>query len=283
MTGDVAVHEAPMRGALPAWSLPREAEGRIALPAEWPERVTREWAWGGSTGKGVSVCILDSGVENGHPLVGTLDSAVTIAVDEDERPVVSEDTEGDLCGHGTACAGIVRALAPECSLHSVRVLGAGFTGSGPVLLAGLRHAVDQGYDLINMSLSTTKKQFAGLLHDLADNAYFRRTMLVASAHNMPVESYPWKFSSVISVGSHELDEPTAFFYNPNPPVEFFGRGVGVEVAWPGGSKIKASGNSFATPHITGLCALILAKHPELIPFQLKSVLFLTATNVGGGE
>jgi subtilisin family serine protease len=53
----------------------------------------------------------------------------------------------------------------------------------------------------------------------------------------------------------------------------------VEVAWPGGAKIKASGNSFATPHIAGISALILSKHPELIPFQLKSVLFLTATNV----
>jgi subtilisin family serine protease len=247
---------------------------------EWPERVTREWAWGGATGKGVNVCILDSGVEDGHPLVGKLEGAVAVSVDKDENPIVEEDTAGDSCGHGTACAGIVRSIAPECNLYSVRVLGAGFTGSGPVLLAGLRYAVEQGYDLINMSLSTTKKQFATILHDIADNAYFRRSMLVAAAHNMPVESYPWKFSSVISVGSHEQDDPMAFFYNPNPPVEFFGRGVGVEVAWPGGAKIKASGNSFATPHIAGITALILSKHPELIPFQLKSVLFLTASNVG---
>ena len=283
MSHDVVVHESSTGGALPAWSLPKDAVSQIALPVEWPERVTRDWAWGGATGKGVSVCILDSGVEGGHPLVGDLTGAVTVAVDKDENAIVEEDTEGDLSGHGTACAGIVRSIAPECDLYSVRVLGAGFTGSGPVLLAGLRYAVEQGYDLINMSLSTTKRQFATLLHDLADSAYFRRSMLVASAHNMPVESYPWKFSSVISVGSHEESDAMTFFYNPNPPVEFFGRGVGVEVAWPGGSQIKASGNSFATPHLTGICALILSKHPELIPFQLKSVLFLTATNVGGGQ
>jgi subtilisin family serine protease len=283
VTDDALAHEAQARGPLPAWSLPKEAEHQIALQMAWPERVTRDWAWGGATGKGVRVCILDSGVEGDHPLVGKLDGAVAISIDKDENAVVEEDTEGDSCGHGTACAGIVRSIAPECSLYSVRVLGAGFTGSGPVLLAGLRYAVEEGFDLINMSLSTTKKQFAALLHDLADNAYFRRSMLVAAAHNMPVESYPWKFSSVISVGSHEEDDPLAFFYNPNPPVEFFGRGVGVEVAWPGGSKIKASGNSFAAPHVTGISALILSKHPELIPFQLKSVLFLTATNVGGSE
>ena len=268
---------------LPAWSLPADAAQQISIGEEWPERVTRDWAWGGSTGKGVSVCILDSGVESGHPLVGELDGAVAIARDEGDDVSVSEDTEGDLCGHGTACAGIVRALAPECSLHSVRVLGAGFKGSGPVLLGGLRWAVEQGFDVVNMSLSTTKRQFAELLHELADTAYFKRTVLVASAHNMPVESYPWRFSSVISVGSHEDPDPQTFFYNPSPPVEFFGRGVGVEIAWLGGGTIRSSGNSFATPHIAGICALILGKHPELTPFQLKNVLYLTANNVGGGR
>ena len=73
-----------------------------------------------------------------------------------------------------------------------------------------------------------------------------------------------------------------FFYNPDPPVEFFARGVDVEVAWVGGSKIRCTGNSFATPHMSGICALILSKHPELTPFQLKSVLHLTSTNVGSG-
>jgi subtilisin len=275
---EARIHAAP----LPAWSLPKDAVDRIALPREWPERVTREWAWGDSTGKGARVCILDSGVEADHPAVGGLAGAVSVSLSADGSTIIQEDTEGDLCGHGTACAGIVRSLAPECSLYSVRVLGAGFTGSGPVLLAGLKYAVEQEFDVINMSLSTTKKQFATVLHELADNAYFKRTLLVASAHNMPVESYPWKFSSVISVGSHEELDSMTFFYNPNPPVEFFGRGVDVEVAWIGGSTIRCSGNSFATPHLTGICTLILSKHPELTPFQLKSVLFLTSTNVVGG-
>jgi subtilisin family serine protease len=278
----VAAHAEESAGqSLPAWSLPKDAVDRIAMPMHWPDRVTREWAWGESTGAKVRVCILDSGVEASHPLVGALESAVAISLGENDEMIVEEDTEGDLCGHGTACAGVVRALAPECRLSSVRVLGAGFTGRGPVLLAGLRYAVDQGFDVINMSLSTTKKGFAAALHELADSAYFRRTVLVASAHNMPVESYPWKFSSVISVGSHEVPDGLTFFYNPSPPVEFFARGVNVEAAWLGGRSIRVSGNSFATPHIAGICALILAKHPELTPFQLKSVLYLTATNLGG--
>jgi subtilisin family serine protease len=84
---------------------------------------------------------------------------------------------------------------------------------------------------------------------------------------------------VISVGSHELSEPLAWHYNPRPPVEFFARGVDVEVAWSGGGHLLATGNSLATPHLSGVCALVLSKHPELTPFQLKSVLYLTATNV----
>jgi subtilisin len=282
--GDVAGHGwDARRSALPAWSLPKDAIDRIALPAEWPEHVTRDWAFGGSTGQGARVCILDSGVDASHPLVGGLESAVVISLSDDEQPLAEEDAEGDVSGHGTACAGIVRTLAPDAGISSVRVLGASFTGAGGVLLAGLRYAIEQGFDVINMSLSTTKKPFATVLHELADLAYFKRAVLVASAHNMPVESYPWRFSSVISVGSHEEADPLAYFYNPSPPVEFFGRGVNVEVPWSGGRTLTVSGNSFATPHLSAICALILAKHPELTPFQLKSVLYLTATNVGGGS
>jgi len=273
----------PARELRPAWSLPAGASADITLPVEWPGEMTREWAWGESTGKGVRVCILDSGVDAEHPYVGVVQQAVAVSLGPDGEAVVADDTEGDLCGHGTACAGIVRALAPDCDLTSVRVLGAGFTGSGDVLLAGLRWAVEQGFDVVNMSLSTTKRQFAGILHELTDRAYFQRTVLVASAHNMPVESYPWRFSSVISVGSHEEPDAMTFYSNPDPPVEFYARGVDVEAAWTGGARIRCTGNSSATPHMTGLCALVLGKHPDLTPFQLKSVLYLTSSNVGGGR
>ena len=275
----VLAHEVEGDEELPAWSLPADASESIRIRAGWPERVTREWAWGGSSGAGVRVCVLDSGVELDHPLVGGVQRSVAVHK-RDEEIVVEEDTEGDLCGHGTACAGIIRSLAPDVELVSVRVLGAGYTGSAPVLLAGLEWAIEQGFEIVNMSLSTTKKQYVDRLHELADVAYFKRVILVASAHNMPVESFPWRFASVISVGSHEEDDPRLFYANPTPPVEFFARGLNLDIAWLGGQTIRATGNSFATPHIAAFCALILAKHPQLTPFQLKSVLHLTAGNVG---
>src|SRR5438094_7416329 len=283
MSAAIEFHEHSEEEDLPAWSLPAEAVDRIRVPVTLPEQVTREWAWDGSTGAGVRVCILDSGVEPDHPLVGRVDRSVAVLRNEEGELQVLDDGEGDLCGHGTACAGVVRGLAPDVELTSVRVLGAGYKDGGEILLRGLEWAIEQEFQIVNMSLSTTRTKYVERLHELADRAYFKRVFLVASAHNMPVESFPWRFASVISVGRHEETDTLTFYYNPTTPGEFFGRGLNVEVPWIGSTKIRSSGNSFATPHMSGICTLILAKHPELTPFQLKSVLYLTASNVGGAK
>jgi subtilisin family serine protease len=263
---------------MPAHAVAGSDAGALVGAQVWPERVTREWAVGGATGAGVTVCVVDSGIESGHPLIGKVARAVTVSVTEDDEAIVTEDSAGDVCGHGSACAGIIRSIAPGCELVSVRVLGEGFVGSGPVLVAGLRWAIEQGYQVINMSLSTTKRRFVGELHELADLAYFKRSIIVASAHNMPVRSYPWRFSSVVSVASHDQDDPLTWYRNPQPPVEFYARGVDVEVAWMDGTRLRSTGNSFATPHISGVCALILSKHPDLTPPEVKTVLGMTANN-----
>ncbi|WP_425516840.1 S8 family peptidase [Miltoncostaea oceani] len=255
-------------------------EAHAARIPPLPGRIDAEVAWGGSDGSGVRVCVLDSGVDADHPAVAPVAEAWSITEGEEGVFQFSPDTAGDACGHGTGCCGIVRRLAPGCELISVKVLPDGFTGSGAMMLAGLRFAIERGYEVINMSLSTSRPEFVGLLHDLADTAYFGRSLIVASAHNLPVESYPWRFASVISVGSHERDDPELIVANGSPPVEFFARGVAVEVPWPGGAMITATGNSFATPHVSGLCARILSKHPGLTPFQVKTVLTAASGGVG---
>ncbi len=264
---------------VPAWSMPAAEVPRGRFGVSPIGAVSREWAWEGADGSGIRVCVLDSGIDATHPLVGPLDRAMHVVGDDETGLAVVPTEPIDPAGHGTACASIIRSIAPAASLTSVRVLSNGRHGAGNALLAGLGWAIEEGFDVINMSLSTTKAKFSEALRDLADAAYFRRCVIVASAHNMPVRSYPWPFASVISVASHDGPDPMTYYYNPAPPVEFYARGVKVRVAWADGREILSTGNSFATPHIAGICALVLSKHRWLTPFQLKSVLYLAAENV----
>ncbi|MFC5830957.1 S8 family serine peptidase [Nonomuraea insulae] len=298
---------------MPAWSLATSRLGLEEFQVSRQGEIDREWAWGGADGSGVRVCVVDTGVDGEHPLVDGLARSLVVVQgdaptdevnagaaktggtahadtgivaadalssgDRDRGAAVIDCEPIDPAGHGTACAGIIRSIAPAVELTSVRVLTDGRSGSGAALLTGLRWAVDEGFDVINLSLSTTRREFQVPLQELADRAYFRRSLLVAAAHNMPLLSYPWTFSSVISVASHDEPDPMTYYYNPTPPAEFHARGVRVPVAWPGGRRIRSTGNSFAAPHITGICALIMSKHPWMTPFQLKSVLYLAANNV----
>jgi len=273
------ITSAPRHSGL-TWNLYGRALNDIRLTSPTGPRVTPEWAWHGSSGQGVRICVVDSGIETENPLVGAVGSAHAVEF-VGQEPTIVPDLAGDAFGHGTACASVIRAIAPDCEIHSVRVLGGLGGGTGAALLEGLRWAIGQGFDVINMSLSTTHDRFEQELRALADEAYFRRIILVASAHNTPVESFPWRFASVISVGSHAEEDSDLVLSNPTPPVEFFARGRAVPVAGLGGVRTRNTGNSFATPHIAGRCALIIAKHPGLTPFQLKSILHQTSNNVRG--
>src|SRR5687767_6143454 len=127
---------------LPAWSEPFTPEARSGLlRAAALGQIDRDWAWGGSTGAGVTVAIIDSGVEGDHPEVkGRLVESVAVEIRDDEAHVVP-DGPVDLFGHGTACAAIVVKMAPEVDIVSVRVLGADLRGKGVAFLAGLEWAV----------------------------------------------------------------------------------------------------------------------------------------------
>jgi subtilisin len=147
-----------------------------------------------------------------------------------------------------------------------------------VFAAGLRWAIEHEMRVVNLSLSTGKRDYFGLFHEIADDAYFRNVMLVCAVNNVPKPSYPSLYSSVFSVATHDGKDAFALDYNPTPPVEFGAPGIDVEVAWSNGSTITATGNSFAAPHISGLVARILSKHPRLTPFQVKTVLHAVAAN-----
>ncbi|MFF4248710.1 S8 family serine peptidase [Streptomyces sp. NPDC001822] len=252
--------------------------------------IDRTWAWGGSRGAGVRVCVIDSGVTPDHPEVGPLlggaytvqrvapDGAGPGAGSPGEYRLVP-DLEGDAAGHGTACAAIIHRVAPEAALTSVRILGPGLGGDGNALLEALRWAVAERFHVINLSLSSRKEDFRAMLHEIADEAYFSRVAIVAAAHNSPVRSFPWTFPSVISVGSHESEDTERLEVSSDPPVEFFAAGVKIEVPWTNGSSSRLSGNSFATPHVSGFVARILGKHPNLPVSEIKHVLASLSDNL----
>jgi subtilisin family serine protease len=261
-----------------AWGLTLDSVPTIP-PVPRLDDIDAEWAWGGSDGTGVRIAVIDSGVDESHPAIG---APVSGYVEVSEGPaglVYDNQIHGDTSGHGTMCAGIIRSLAPRCELYSVKVLGSGMGGRGTVFAGGLRWAIDHGMQVCNLSLGTTKKDYVPLLHELADLAYFRGICLVTAANNLPIPSFPSMFASVISVACHGGKNPYLVIHNPKPPVEFGAPGIDLRVPWLNGEWITTTGNSCAAPHITGLIAKILGKHPGLAPFQVKTILRALAANV----
>jgi subtilisin len=266
-----------------AWSeffLPSRLRPVPVLPL--PEPV-EDWAWGGCDGAGVRVAVLDSGVEDGHPMVGRVDGAMVVEQDEgsDTRRVVPKD-HPDVYGHGTAIAGLIRAHAPACELWSVQVLGPGLKGRAGALVAAISWAVEQRFDVINLSLSTASSAWFGPLHDVMDDAFFGSTIAVCAVNNVFTATFPSQFASVVSVASSgPPGSPLA--YNVEPPAEFGAPGLDVTVAWKDGGTATVSGNSFSAGHVAGLVACIRAKHPGLPPFAVKSVLAAAAVNAARAE
>jgi subtilisin family serine protease len=233
--------------------------------------------WRTATGRGVSVAIIDSGVDSGHPdLIGKIAESVEARLD-DKRVVFDASVAGDSAGHGTACAGIISGVAPDAELYSVKVLGAGGLGDGQAFLAGLEYAINKRFRIINLSLGTTKPQFFAPLHDLLDRAYQAGCVVVAAANNLPQPSFPSVFSSsLISVVKSSETDPLNFAFHFGQVIELTAPGVNVRTPWPNAGYRNLTGNSFACPHIAGVIARILERHPKLTPFQVKSALYAIA-------
>jgi subtilisin len=248
---------------------------RIHVPSvtNWAGLFRFDDEWRRASGKGVSVAIIDSGIDVVHPdLAGKVASSVEARI-ENKKVVFDPSDDGDSAGHGTACAGIIASIAPDAELHSIKVLGAGGLGDGLAFMAGLEWAIKQKYRVVNLSLGTTKPQFFAPLHDLLDRAYQAGCIVVAAANNLPQPSFPSVFSSsLISVIKSEETDPLNFGFHYGEVIELTAPGVNVRTAWPGGGYRNLTGNSFACPHIVGVIALLLEKHPNLTPFHVKSAL-----------
>lgn len=268
-------------GQRPAWTRDSQVLRLPSAPVSFDD-LSEDWAFGGATGAGVRVAIIDSGIDADHPGLGDCvdeASSVMFTTDADGDVQLIEGPHEDVFGHGTACAGIIHSLAPEAKLTSVRVLGEKLTAKAASFLAALNWAVDGQYEIVSLSLGTGKRDWALPFYDVCDRAYFSNSFLVTAANNMQRNSFPSLYASVTSVACNLSKDPRRFHWNPDPPTEFLAPGIDIDVLWMDGQNSVGTGNSYAAPHISGLAAQIKSKHPGLRPYQVKSVLMAMAANV----
>jgi fibronectin type 3 domain-containing protein len=174
-------------------------------------------------------------------------------------------------GHGTHCAGIVAAedndigvigVAPEAYLYAVKVLDSGGSGYLSDVIAGIQWSIDNGMQVISMSLGTSF-DFQSL-HDACDAAYYDNGILVvAAAGNSGTVSgkgdnviYPAKYDSVIAVAATDSNDERAWWSSTGPDVELAAPGVSIYSTYWDDTYATLSGTSMACPHVTGTAALV---------------------------
>jgi subtilisin len=233
----------------------------------------------------VLVAVLDSGIDGTHPdLRGRVVESHRVERSDGKVVIVParSDENNDGYGHGTAVASVLCNMSPNARIVDVRVLGDGQVGAGAALLAGLRFAVQRRVAVVNMSVAASA-EFAAKLHALCEQAYRQGQAVVAATRNTPLtdHGFPAELSSVISVDQARMGSLFDWYYRRAHPIEYVAHGEDVTVAAPGGGYTTKTGTSFATPAVSGLCALWLGAFPDLRPFELKSLLKAFSTEPAG--
>jgi len=239
-------------------------------------RLTLDWLLTHSSGKGIEVAVIDSGVDASHPdLKGKVKRACTVKEIADGK-IECREIPGhesyDSFGHGTAVAGIITDLAPDAEIINVKVLNEYNSCTGDILIEGIKWALDQDIKLINMSLATSKERYIHAIFKLCEQAYVQNSIIVASRRNFGDLGCPAMFSSVISVDRKDFDSKYAVRFKPRNLIEYDARGTQIKVPAPGGGYAELTGTSFATPHVTGMVALLLQPLPDLLPTEAKTIL-----------
>jgi subtilisin family serine protease len=207
----------------------------------------------GCDGRGARVVVVDSGIAEGHPHVGRLVRGVRIEEGSGNVMLVEDDTTDDT-GHGTACAGVIRTIAPDCEILSVKILDAQLASSSQLLICAIDWAAKEGEaDVINLSLGTRRKDSISLMQASCDEVEKEGAVIVAAVEEGQGTCYPAEFLNVLGVAASNnnrfytaRDRPD-LLYAPDYPRPIPGHP----------RQDNFSGSSFATARITGLAALIV--------------------------
>ena len=226
-----------------------------------------------SLGSGVTVAVLDTGIDDSHPALSgrTVDGYDYIEDDSDpteERQ--QKDTDGNgvvdqSFGHGTFVAGLAGLVAPEASIMPMRVLDSDGFGSVVVIAQAMRDAADDGADVINLSFGTESSRPSAVLERAIDDVRDEGVAVVVSAGNRgsSLPQYPGNADGVLSVTCLDPDAASISVYaNWGLWVDVAARGSQLVGPVPDGYATW-SGTSMAAPLVSGQVALIRARTPGL--------------------
>jgi subtilisin family serine protease len=232
-----------------------------------------------ATGAGVTVAVIDSGVDADHEQLRGRVTAGWDFVDDDDEPddvAVNADTDGDghvdeAWGHGTHVAGIVAQVAPDAEIWSYRVLNSNGSGTAYGVAAALFHATDRGVDVINLSFGLDQKYRSKVLKEALKYAKTQGVIVVAAAGNDggKAKRYPAADKDVLAVGAADGDGAgLAAFANHGDWVEVAAPGIAVHSTLPNGGYGSWSGSSMAAPFVAGQAALLLDAAPDEKPKKI---------------
>lgn len=246
-----------------------------------PQQIAAPAAWNTSTGRGVVIAVVDTGVDLQHPdLAGKLVAGIDM-VDGDSTPQDCPVSEAKpACGHGTHVAGIAAAatnngigiagVAPEARIMPVRVLNTDGTGSTRTVSDGIRWAVDHGARVVNLSLSGQVTLLDALfgtnsLEPAISYAWSKGAVVVAAAGNLQAAGagQPSGYSKgvkalVVTATDRNRNHPT-WANRADTDWGVAAPGDAIVSTVTGGGYAAMSGTSMSTPHVSGVAALLLAQ------------------------
>ena len=264
-------------------------------------RVPEVWAESGR-GAGVRVAVVDTGIDPDHPdLAGRIAATKSFAGGSaDDGNGHGTHVAGTIAGDGTASEGRYVGMAPEALIYAAKVLRDDGSGSMSDVMAGVEWAVDQGVQVINLSLgSDESSDGSDPLSELCDAAMAAGVVVCVAAGNAGpgagTVGSPASARQVITIGATTDADGIASFSSrgptkdgrTKPDVCFPGvdivacRASGTRMGTPVGDHYtQASGTSMATPHAAGVAALLLEAAPALTPAEVKARFQAAAVDLG---